>query len=224
MAIKLKTPPSVEPLSLAEAKAFLRITDSVDDAIIGAMIASARRACEEYTGRALITQTWTLWLDRFPCGEKRGAPLDGWHEVPVNHYDQVKRMIDMPRPPLQSINFLKTYGVDDVATVFDASNYLVDAANEPGRLALNFSAIWPVNLRYYNGIEIEYVAGYGSTAASVPDGLRQGMLQLLKALFAAKSKLLETDQSVSGIDMLTTGVGLPHFVQTLWAPYRLVKI
>lgn len=223
MAIKLKTAPTTEPISLAEAKVWLRITDSVDDAIIGAMIASARRACEEYTGRALVTQTWTLWLDQFPCRESLGSPLAGWYEAPANHVIHVKRTIDIPRPPLQSVTFLKTYDIYHVASVFSASNYLIDTDREPGRLALNLGALWPVGLRYYKAIEIEFVAGYG-TASTVPEDLKMGMYQLLKAMFAAKSRLFESDNEVAGIEMLTTTVGLPSFIKELWAPYRMIKI
>ena len=42
MSSKLLTGPAVEPLSLDEAKTFLRVEHSDDDQVIGALIASAR--------------------------------------------------------------------------------------------------------------------------------------------------------------------------------------
>lgn len=221
---KLKTAPAVEPVSLSEAKSFLRITDTDDDTLITAFIVAARQACEEFTGRALITQTWTMFLDNFPRDEAKNAPPDGWFELPVNYFDNVRRSIAIPRPPLQSITHLKTYGLDNAATTFDATNYIVDTTSEPGRIALNYSSTWPVNLRSYNAVEVEFISGYGSAASSIPDGIRQGINVLIKTLFIAKSKLFESDEATGGVTAITTAKGLPEIVQTLWKPYKILKV
>src|SRR5690242_14642320 len=74
----LLTPPAVEPLSLAEAKAFLRVEHDDDDDIIAALIAGARIHVEAQTRRALITQSWRLVRDCWPQDgriEVRPAPL-----------------------------------------------------------------------------------------------------------------------------------------------------
>lgn len=222
MTLKIKTPPAVEPLSLSEAKAYLRITDANDDILISAMITAVRRRCEEYTKRALIAQTWTLWLDKFPRNEAPQAPKDGYFEVPLNQFDVTRRSIDVPRPPLISVAFLKTYDVADVAAVFSPANYLVDTASEPGRIALNFSQTWPLVLRWYNAVQVEFVAGYGDTGASVPDDLKQGMLFLLKAMFAGKTKAFEPDEthSLAGL----SDKRLPEIVAGLWNPYRIIGL
>jgi uncharacterized phiE125 gp8 family phage protein len=70
--------PAVEPISLAEAKAFLRVEHDDDDDVIAALIAGARLYVEGQTRRALITQSWRLVRDAWPqCGriEVRPAPL-----------------------------------------------------------------------------------------------------------------------------------------------------
>ncbi len=56
--------PGEEPVSLAEAKTFARIDGGDEDALVGALIATARLHVESITGRAMITQTWRLVL---PC-------------------------------------------------------------------------------------------------------------------------------------------------------------
>jgi hypothetical protein len=96
----------------------------------------------------------------------------------------------------------------------------VDTASEPGRIALNFAQMWPLVLRWYNAVQVEFIAGYGDTAGTVPDGLKQGMLFLLKTLFAAKSKAFESDEphSLAGMD----GKSLPEMVKGLWNPYRVI--
>jgi hypothetical protein len=58
------TEPSIEPVTLAEMKrhlrAFMSVTDDDDD--ITNLIVAAREWVEDYTGRALIDQTWRLSL------------------------------------------------------------------------------------------------------------------------------------------------------------------
>ena len=67
MSLQLVTPPTGEPVSLAEAKLHLRVDVDDDDALIGSIISAARQAAETLTGRQLITSRWKLVLDAFPC-------------------------------------------------------------------------------------------------------------------------------------------------------------
>jgi len=109
MAYQLKTPPAVEPVILSEAKSYLRITDTDDDAFINALITGVRQRFESWTARSLITQTWTLWLDGFPQKSRKDAPGEGYFELPVAYFDKADRVLEIPRPPLQSVTFLQTY-------------------------------------------------------------------------------------------------------------------
>lgn len=68
MSAYLVTAPAAEPLSLADAKAFLRVEHGDDDAIIASLIVAARNHIEALTRCVLITQTWRLVLDRWPDG------------------------------------------------------------------------------------------------------------------------------------------------------------
>ena len=66
MSAILLNPPAAEPLSLADAKSYLRVAHDDDDAIIAALIASARHHVESLTRSGLLTQTWRLILDGWP--------------------------------------------------------------------------------------------------------------------------------------------------------------
>jgi len=66
MSSILLTPPAAEPVTLADAKAWLRVEHDDDDDVIAALIAGARSHVEAQTRRALITQSWRLVLDRWP--------------------------------------------------------------------------------------------------------------------------------------------------------------
>ena len=147
--------PSVEPIALSEAKAFLRIDHSTQDTLIGELITAARQRVENDTGRSLINTTWDLWFDTFPT----------------------ERAITVARLPLVSVTHVKSYDDDDAEATFASSKYLVDTVQ--GRVALNDSADWPDDLRSYNSGLIRFVAGFGTASSNVPQPLRLACYQLL---------------------------------------------
>jgi uncharacterized phiE125 gp8 family phage protein len=222
MALKLKTPPASEPLSLTETKAYLKVTDTADDVLLAQMITALRKSCEDWTGRAFVTQTWTLWRDAFPHRQKDHLPHDGYFELPVDFADEAQRMISIPKPPLQSVNFIKTYDTKNQAVTFDASKYFVDTASEPARLVLNQAASWPTGLRPVNAVEIEFVAGYGD-ASAVPDALKQGMLLWLKLLYADRNWLFEQGESTAGLIEFNRS-DVPPPVASLWSSYKIYSM
>jgi uncharacterized phiE125 gp8 family phage protein len=70
-ALRLVTPPASEPLTLAQAKTFLRIEHSADDEPITRAIAAARVAAEQYVKCALLPQTWEMHVANPSCAELR---------------------------------------------------------------------------------------------------------------------------------------------------------
>jgi uncharacterized phiE125 gp8 family phage protein len=165
MSLQILTPPAVEPVTLADAKAHLKVDVSDDDALIGRLIAAARARAEWHLGRALISQSWRLWLDTWPC--------DG--------------IVEIPLPPLQSVASVTTYALDDTATVLDPVTYQVDAASQPARLMLKSNTAQPPDLigglRAINSVAIAFTAGYGDSASDVPSGICAALLELIAFLY-----------------------------------------
>jgi len=60
MTAKLITPPSTEPITVEEAKIFLRIDSDEEDELLSSLISAARLYAEKYTARSFITQTWEI--------------------------------------------------------------------------------------------------------------------------------------------------------------------
>jgi uncharacterized phiE125 gp8 family phage protein len=81
MSAILLTAPAVEPVSLDEARAFLRVEHSDDDEVIAALTAGARIHVEAATRRGLIMQSWRLdragRLFRRTLDRESGAHLGG---------------------------------------------------------------------------------------------------------------------------------------------------
>lgn len=153
---------------------------SVEDDLIESLITTAREDCESFQNRAYITQTWELWLDRFPSDN----------------------FIEIPLPPLQSITSIKYYDTDDTeATAYEpgaetpigTATYFTDDKSEPGRLCLKNGKSWPsTTLRPHNGVCVTFVAGYGDAASDVPKAVKQAMLLLIGHYYENREAVLTT--------------------------------
>jgi uncharacterized phiE125 gp8 family phage protein len=154
MSSGLLTPPAIEPVSLAEAKAFLRIEHDDDDDVLTALIAAARGYVEAQTRRALVTQQWRLTFDAWPRSGR----------------------IDVRPAPLQSLDAVNVYDDDDAAQEVDAAAFVVDVAG--ASLAFAPGAL-PQPSRRAAGIALDITAGYGDAAIDVPEPLRQAIRLLV---------------------------------------------
>ena len=176
-SLQLKTAAVNLPLSLGEVKASLSILDSDDkkDANLMGTLRACVLACERYTRRTFITTTWTMFRDRFPG---RALPWwDGVREMADTELTDLTESIIVPRPPLLTVVSVKAHKQDDSTTTVVATDYIVDTASEPGRIALKVSKTWPTDaLRAINGVEIEFTAGYGPTGSDVPAPIREAIL------------------------------------------------
>jgi uncharacterized phiE125 gp8 family phage protein len=153
MTAALITPPAVEPVSLDDARAHLRIDGSDDDALISSAIVSARAHVEALTRRALVEQGWRVYLDAWPR----------------------RRIIRVPVTPLISVDAITVYDGSGDPTTLTTEYYDVDVAT--GRILM--AAGVPLPTRHLNGIEIDITAGYGATSIDVPTPLRRAVLMLV---------------------------------------------
>ena len=160
MSTILTTPPSVEPLSLAEAKAHLRVTHSDDDTYISTLIKTARQSSETQTGLGLVSQGWSVFLDH-------------WPDIGV---------IELPLAPVLDIADIKVYGEDDTPALIDPSHYYEDKVSRPARIILRGSRSWMKPGRMANGIEILLTIGF----VMVPEPLREAVLQLVAHWYAMR--------------------------------------
>jgi uncharacterized phiE125 gp8 family phage protein len=150
------TDPAVEPISIADMKAHLREDGDDSDGLIAQYITMARQKVEGDTRRALISQSWTLSMDRVPAN---GRPI----VLPVN--------------PVSAVTSITSYDEADASSVVATSVYRLDTASVPARIVLKDGQSWPSGLRPETGLVVVFVAGYGTTAATIKDA------QLLQAIY-----------------------------------------
>lgn len=164
MTITILTPPSSEPITLAEAKLFLRVDQNAEDSLITTLIAAAREAVEVACGRALITR-------------RVRESLDIWRR------DSVGGAI-MGLGPVTNIVAVRLIADNGAQSVIDPTRYRLEGAGDRPRLV--FEAGVPATLRSAGGIEIEYDAGYAASAASLPVALRIATMQVVAALYETR--------------------------------------
>jgi uncharacterized phiE125 gp8 family phage protein len=164
--------PAVEPVSLDDAKAQLRIGHDSEDDLIAGLIRAARDEVEAQTGLALITQSWRLTRDCWPRGGR----------------------ISLLRAPVSQILSVTTYDDGGAASVVDPSAYQVDTDARPARLLLGAS---PGALRVMNGLEVDFTAGFGDSADAVPDRLKRAVLLLVAHWYEFRADYGAADQPVS---------------------------
>jgi len=162
--IKVYTPPVYEPLSLAEAKAQLRVEQdfSDDDDYIQLAVGAAREFCEKRKGYCWAEQTLEYWLEEFPSSGTS---------------------IELPRStPLQSINSVTYFDADGNETEWEASNYRAATARTPGLLVPNYGVAYPTYVpQPEDSVRIRYVAGppVHSPAVPIPSYCKLAMGQLV---------------------------------------------
>jgi len=194
--------PAVEPVSLAEAKEWLRLDSSAEDDLVAALIVAARLVVEASTRRMLITQSWRLSLDRWPR-----APFDDeWIASPR------RLSIEIPLAPFQRVLGVSVVDATGAAQAVPASAYGIDAA--PERARLYFVGDPPKPAPPMGGIAIDVAAGYGDLPTAVPEPLRLAIRLLAARWF----------ENRGDVEMDAAADRLPGPVGALVAPFRRARI
>lgn len=209
--LSLLSGPAVEPVGEAEAMAHLRLDDDAELALVHGHIRAAREFVEAWTGRALISQSWRLSLDGWP----RGGGDAWWDGARQGAMAQAAaRYIEIPKPPLRSIDLVALFNDADQQTVWTAANYYTDTQSAPGRLVLRNTSSAPAPERAANGLQISFSCGYGDAGGDVPAALRQAVLMLAAHFFEQR----EVAANFSG------ALPAPMGARALLAPYRLARL
>jgi uncharacterized phiE125 gp8 family phage protein len=145
---KVTTAASEAPITVTEAKEWLRVEHSVDDDLISAIVSAVTATAESYLSQALVTQTIT---------EK----YDHWGDAVLN----------LTMHPVQSVTSI-TYTDDDGATqTLSSSLYVVDTFKPRAQVRPAYNETWPTARTTPNSITVVYQAGYGD-AADVPEDIK----------------------------------------------------
>lgn len=173
---------NLEPVTLAEAKQHARVSIPDDDALIAGMVRAGRRYCETQIKSAILTQKWKLLLDAFPAAggyynptirqvwtSMQGMPGGlGFYPGMVPNSAGV---IDLPLPPLQSIDAVAYYDFQGVLQTVDPTLYVVSLGT-PARIQPQYSHVWPIARPTIDAVQISFTCGQAGTADKVDDDVK----------------------------------------------------
>lgn len=196
-SLKRVTAPAVEPVSLAEAKAHLRVDDTNSDTEITFMIRAAREWVETYLDRSLVHTQWRATYDTFP-----------WE-------------FELPRPPMASAGTTTavtvTYTLETGSTAtLDATTYRVDRDDTPGVIRTVYSGTWPGHLADANAVTVTWWGGYGADGTSVPQAVRSAMLMLISHFYETRGATVSTGAVPQDVPF-----GVRALLDSVrWGPYQ----
>ena len=156
MPVLLLAGPSVEPITLAEAKAFLRVDHDAEDTLIGSLIIAARATVKALTRRALIDQSWRIVRDTWPVSGLIAAPINPLREVTGAHVLDLAGA-ELPVP---------------------VGAFICDFARLPGLIRVDRSMVIAPG-RAIAGIAIDVIAGHGTDVDHVPSPLIEAVRVVL---------------------------------------------
>jgi uncharacterized phiE125 gp8 family phage protein len=164
--------PAAMPVTLAEAKAHLRVTSDTEDDTITSLIAAATQYLERDTGQSLLDQQWRAYFD--------AVPRDG--------------VLELMRSPVRGIVAVTIYDSAGNPTELDGSDYYVNLVSRPARVRLVDGVTAAMRA---NDIEIDFDTGYGEAGTDVPDMLKRAVLVLVAHWFEFRGVFDAADQPVS---------------------------
>jgi len=157
--------PAVEPVTLSEMKAYLRLDDDGQDDLVSGLVRAARLMVESISRRLMIEQRWRVVMDRWPQGGR----------------------IPLPLSPLIAVDGVKVLDAAGIATELAGDSIVLEAASDPPCMAVS-DAPQPGKPR--NGIEIALRAGYGATPDAVPAPLRLAIKILVAHWFENRGDVI----------------------------------
>ena len=182
--------PLLEPVEVEELRQDLRL-DGDDDLLLSSLITSARILIEANIGVRMISQSWDIMYDGWPTNGAQSIKLPYW--------------------PISDITGIYTLG--NGRDMVDSNIYESELSQRVPQILLRSGFSWPVTKRRQLGVLISVVAGFGNTAADVPEPLKQAIRFLATYWYESR-------------DWQSFGVGkkIPDIVQTLLLPYKKMRI
>ena len=182
MALEIVSEPGYEPVSLAEAREWVRLEsdDTANTAVLRLILKAMREDAENLTGRAFISRQYRLSLASWPIDSRWG------------------HRISLPFPPLISVDTLKYYDTDGVLQTLASDQYEVHDEAEPAFILPAYQVRWPSIRSRPDAVQVTFTAGYyagspdaeADAQAVIPASLRLWMQTKLATLFKHREQLV----------------------------------
>lgn len=158
-SVEVTAGPASEPVTLQQAKDWLKVDTTADDDLITSLITAARQAAEDYTSTKLFTQTVVEKWDELPYSDAVTNKFGG---------------ISLSTWPVQSITSIQYVDDNGDAQTWAASQYIADTSAQPARIMPGYDKQWPTIRFQMAAFTVTYLAGY-ATVDDIPDTIKTAM-------------------------------------------------
>jgi uncharacterized phiE125 gp8 family phage protein len=180
------TDATVEPVTLQEILDHTLVENEADYPYLVGLAKKARLTVERRYSRQLVTATWKGYAENFPAE------------------------IELRVLPVIAVSSITYVDPDGATQTLSASNYQTSVVGKdwPGRIMPAYGYTWPsVRGDTYDAVCVTFTAGYGQTAASVPEDVRHWILATVAHWYQFREPVI-TGTIVSS---------LPHHIDGLLA-------
>lgn len=194
MTLQLIQEPSQEPITLADARRWLRIDDNftADDEDITDLITAARVQAEHETGRSFLSTTWELVLDAFPCAE-----------------------LELTDQPVASITHIKYLDAAGAEQTLSPAAYVLDEASPLAWVLPASGYSWPATFDGINAVRVRFVQGWSSPTNPRVAPLRRWIRMQIEAAYKLRGAI------VAGVTVTDLP---NRYVDRLLDPYRCYSL
>lgn len=193
----ITVPATEQPITLAEAKTFMKVSSTFEDDLISGFIIAATEQIEQYTGQVFIIRTFL-----------------GEFSVEYISKTEVYPYVKLRRAPVQTVNSVQI-SVDD--TFIDESYQKKKPTHGFTRILFNEAFNYLDDIPY--PLQINFDAGYG-TASEVPENVKLAIKMYVNFIYRNRGDCLDS----SSCGVLKNNSGLPPVVKALLAPYKIIEV
>lgn len=171
--LEVITKPTFEPISLDEAKGYLRVSQDLEDAWITSAIKAARYYSELHLKQTIPATTYTWFIDSFPSNQgyfNRDIRAAGMG--PAWLPGTQSAVITLPKPPLLSVTGVEYRDVQGQMQTLDPATYVVSLGMGTSLATAN-NSIWPPTAvaPLIDNVLITFRSGY-ATADDIPEPIK----------------------------------------------------
>lgn len=162
MSTTIEHQPVTEAVSLDDVKAHIRLTSTIDDAMVTRLAKAARIRAEFISRRSLVYKGYVFTMDKFPSPGQD---------------------IRLPNPPLITLSSILYLDSDLEQQTWDAAEYNVGTKQSPAIVRPKSGHVYPIAADAPDAVEVHFYAGYysdgyGSPSLPLPEDLALAIAQL----------------------------------------------
>lgn len=172
------TAPTAYPITVADVRDFLRVTDTSEDGLLQGFIAVATAELENNTRRKFITQTIEEKYDDWPIAEDYSMVL---------HWS-----------PVASVTSITYVDTAEATQTWAATNYTLDNTSEPARIRPVDNATLPLLDDRNNAVTVRYIAG--TAAASVSQIAKTWIMLRCLPLYCRRQPDTDEQRGLSALE------------------------